>query len=76
MSLYRLQDPQAPHLVGQAPTCHRVERVEANPPSRVSVQQIDQQHDLVLVQVTHIMDRAIKLRMWRTASSEASSAQS
>lgn len=76
MCLHRLQDPQGTHLMGQEGAHHRVELIKANPSPRVSVQQVKQQHDLVLIQVGHITEKAIKLQIWKTVSSQASSAQS
>lgn len=71
MSLYRLQDSQGTHLVGQDDVCHHVELITANPPPRISVQQVEEEHDLVvLIQVRHVMEKAIKLQIWKTVSSQ------
>lgn len=69
MSLYRLQDPQEDaHL--------HVERIKASPPHGVSVQQVEQQHNLVLILVAHMTEKAIKTQIWKTGSSQALPAQS
>lgn len=76
MSLYRLQDPQGTHLVAQEDARHHVELIKANPPPHASVQHVKQQHELVLSQVGHVTEKAIKLQIWKTVSSQAPSAQS
>lgn len=76
MSLYQLQDLQGTHLTGQEDACHHVELIKANSSSCISIQQVEQQRDLLLIQVGHITEKAIKLQMWKTVSSQASSAQS
>lgn len=73
MSPYRLQDPQVRHLVGQEDARLHVELVKA--PPRASVQQVKEQRDPVLMQDSHVTEKAIKLQIWKAVSSQALSAQ-
>lgn len=70
------RDLPATDLMSEQDAHQHVELIKANLPGGVPVQQVKHQHDLPPCQVSHIVEKVIKLQIWKTGGCEAQSAQS